>query len=279
MSFQKHLEMVEKSLAEQSAASRQTGYVGASFSIEDMKSDMVTSPDGSEQMQATFSGFASTFGNVDRHDDVIEPGAFSGLSERNSRGALKVKMFAGHDSRMVPGIWTRLTQNDAGLWAEGKLLLGTQIGSECYEQLKSGAIDSLSVGFRIPKGGYWLDEKEDGDMVRHITKAELMEISLVAIPANPQALISSVKEFDAAMTARELERLLQNRLGMSRREAKALITHGYAGIAMRDDDEHEAEVVNSNAKCDVQEAEAQARKTLQATAAFLSALRELKRNS
>lgn len=57
----------------------------------------------------------------------------------------------------------------------------TQKAKEAYALVKEGILNAISVGF-IPRD---YDEK-DGSI---ITKAELLEISLVPIPANPQAVI------------------------------------------------------------------------------------------
>ena len=259
-------------------------YAHAQFEVTDLKrlECAVDGPNGTKTdgEVAEFEGMASTFGNVDRHDDIIEAGAFQGITERNSRGTLRVKMFVGHDSRLIPGVWTQLTQNNDGLFAKGRLLLGTQLGAETYEQLKSGALDSMSVGFRIPKGGATFDTDDEEFLgTRRIQKAELFEISLVAIPANPQAVINDVKDFDSSISERELESLLKNHLGMSRRDARALVTHGIKGLSMRTDDELGAEVGEGDAASDVQEAEAKARAMVDQSMAVLHAIKVATRDS
>ncbi len=63
-------------------------------------------------------------------------------------------------------------------------------GDQVYELAKQGALRSVSVGFRSLATA---TEKIGGrDVVVH-TRAELIEISLVAIPANPNALIHEVR--------------------------------------------------------------------------------------
>ena len=70
-----------------------------------------------------------------------------------------------------------------------------------YRLCKGGFLNATSVGF-IPLE--WDAGKKEGDPSRTFTKVELLEISIVPVPANPEALVSarnqnviSAKEFDA----------------------------------------------------------------------------------
>jgi hypothetical protein len=59
--------------------------------------------------------------------------------------------------------------------------------SEQYWQLYStGFMRAVSIGF-LPKA--WRDVLEDGKRIREFTEVELLEISAVAVPANPDALV------------------------------------------------------------------------------------------
>lgn len=243
-----------------------SAYTAADFRVDDIKIDCrkMMSEDGNESTTevGVISGYAGVFSNVDRQDDIIEPGAFSNLTSRNARGALKVKMFLDHDHTRRPGIWTSLSQDDKGLLARGEFNLSTNLGRETYEEVKNGSLDAMSVGFRIPKGGAYYDKPEDEDSfsIRRITKAELFEISLVPIPANPEATIDGIKNFDVEeVSERMLERLMQNQLGMSRRQAKSFLQFGYKGLQLRSCDEQEAAAAGK-ATIDAQDAEDRARK-------------------
>lgn len=54
--------------------------------------------------------------------------------------------------------------------------------------LKAGAIDGLSIGYRIAKSSY--NENTD---IRELIELDLGEISIVTTPANEQSLVTSVK--------------------------------------------------------------------------------------
>ncbi|HAW81166.1 MAG TPA: HK97 family phage prohead protease, partial [Balneola sp.] len=57
---------------------------------------------------------------------------------------------------------------------KGRLAMGTQRGREVYELMKMGALDGLSIGYRVdPKGTYY-DEKGKR---RYLKTVDLMEIS------------------------------------------------------------------------------------------------------
>ncbi len=172
-----------------------------------------------------FEGLASVFGNKDMVGDIVAPGAF-----RDSiRSPNAIKMLWQHDSGQPIGVWKELRESDKGLEVRGNLLLSVQRGQEAHSLLKAGALDGLSIGFRIPKGGSAFD-KVSG--IRTINKADLWEVSLVTFPANPKARVSRVKMLNDAgqmPTPRELEAALRD-MGFSRRQSRAFMAKGYAGL-------------------------------------------------
>lgn len=132
---------------------------------------------------ATFTGTAST-SNRDRGRDIIVPGAFGKITAR------EIKMFRDHMREHLIGGWTKFEQHDKHLAVEGQITLLTDKGRETYALMKQGFLDGLSVGFMIEPGGASWDEAK---MTRSITKAELLECSVCALPMNKGARISSVK--------------------------------------------------------------------------------------
>jgi len=78
-----------------------------------------------------------------------------------------------------------------------------------YKLCVGGFLNATSVGF-IPIA--WDSAKKEGDPNRTFTKVELLEISIVPVPSNPEALISareqgliSVKEFEFVTKPEETE--------------------------------------------------------------------------
>ena len=134
----------------------------------------------------TFSGYASVFAEPDYFGDTIKPGAFrKTLTERKRTGG--PAMFWNHNPDEQIGVWTDLVEDERGLKVNGKLVTETARGAEALALLKAGAVNGLSIGFcasaaeRGPNGG------------RVLTDIELVEISLVSLPAASKARVTSVR--------------------------------------------------------------------------------------
>lgn len=172
----------------------------------------------------TFSGYGAVFGNVDSQGDVIQKGAFAkSLSSWKSRGKLPKMLlqhgggFLGGADDMTPvGQWVAMEENAKGLKVEGRLFaLNTERGQYIYEGLKSGELDSLSIGFQTK--AYTPSVNDEDDAVRTLTEIDLWEVSIVTFPANPKAMIDRVKMLTHEQL-RELEGGLRD-AGLSQREA------------------------------------------------------------
>jgi len=140
--------------------------------------------DGAEA--GVFEGLASTFGTRDRIGDVIEPGAFRASLAR----AARVKMLWQHDARAPIGIWERIAETPAGLMVRGRLVLEVQRAREALALLRAGAVDALSIGFSVPRGGAAFDRET---AQRRLSRIDLWEVSIVTFPANPEARVARVK--------------------------------------------------------------------------------------
>ncbi len=161
----------------------------------------------------SFSGYGAVFGNVDAYGDVIAPGAFT-KSLKSSDTPL---MFLNHDLYSLPiGLWNDLEEDGFGLKVAGSFL-DTTSGRDTYAASKAGAITGLSIGYiptEVIYGKAGTDEPS-----RTIKSLDLIEISVVTIPANSKARIVDVKSFQSED---DYERELI-RLGMRRDEAKSFL--------------------------------------------------------
>lgn len=156
----------------------------------------------------SFEGYASVFNNKDLGNDVIRRGAFlESISERSPKG---VKLLYQHKSDEPIGVIDSLEEDSKGLKIKGRLAMGTQKGKEVFELMKMGALDSMSIGYRLKPDGYKYDPK---DKRRIIKSVDLMEISLVTFPMNPKAKVTKVKL--AEMNPTEIEKYLRDVGGMS----------------------------------------------------------------
>jgi HK97 family phage prohead protease len=67
---------------------------------------------------------------------------------------------------------------------------------EAWQSVKMGLVRAVSIGFRSLEEAY---DREKGGW--HFLRTEVMELSLVTIPANSDAMISQIKSIDGAMRA------------------------------------------------------------------------------
>jgi len=165
-----------------------------------------------DEMKGEFTGYASVFGNVDLGGDIVERGAFQKSLRR--KGYRKVKMLYQHDTKQPIGVFDMIKEDENGLFVKGRLAMQTQKGKEVFELMKMGAIDGLSVGYRVDAKGYAYDDKRKK---RRLKEVDLMEISAVTFPMNPKANLVSVK---SDRTIREWETFLREEGGLSRSESK-----------------------------------------------------------
>jgi HK97 family phage prohead protease len=139
-----------------------------------------------EAEPGTFEGYASTFGNVDAYGDVFQRGCFRQSVSTNPTRPL----LWAHSMSEPIGVVT-LEEDSKGLRARGKIVLETQRGREAYELLKAGAVQAMSIGFR-PRD---FQRTETG---LKFTEVEVVETSLVPVPANSEAKILKVKSIGEA---------------------------------------------------------------------------------
>lgn len=171
------------------------------------------------EAQGRFAGYASQFGGVDSYGDTVVPGAFKKSLKKRER---PVAMRWNHYGPII-GKWTRIEEDEKGLYVEGELTLGHSVADDCYALLKHGAVTGLSIGYYPRK--YTDTTLEDGRVVRELKEIELVEISIVEMPADLGAQIGDVKSaIDEATTLKDIERLLRDAGGFSRADATALVS-------------------------------------------------------
>ena len=166
-----------------------------------------------------FSGYVAVFDNVDLGDDVIEKGAFKQF--KTTRDG-KIRIALDHDLRKLAGK-ASFTQDDHGLFLEGRLNLNVSYVKDAYELMKDGTLDGMSVGFDILDGGQEVKKSNTGRRIRHITKAELWEGSIVPFGMNPEAKIEQVKNYNN-QDIHKLEKIAQQH-GCSRKVALAIVNN------------------------------------------------------
>jgi HK97 family phage prohead protease len=159
----------------------------------------------SDAEEGTFEGHAAIFGKLNSFDEIVMPGAFKKTLKVRAKG--KVKMLRQHRQDTIIGVWEELREDKDGLFVRGKLLTEIQAAKETLILLKAKALDGLSIGFRTI-----VEEFDSKKKQIRLLELDLFEISLVAIPSQAAALVTSVRAMspEEITTKRELEIALRD---------------------------------------------------------------------
>lgn len=168
-----------------------------------------------EGKQGVFSGYASTFNNVDSYGDTIYSGAYKKTIDSRQR---PIQMLFNHQQGVI-GKWLVMKEDEKGLYVEGELTPGHSKAIDVYASMMHGAVSGLSIGYRPTiatpndKGGNDLYE------------IDLVEISVVESPADINAQVGRIKSMiDEAMTLKDIEHLLRDAGRFSKNDATALVS-------------------------------------------------------
>lgn len=127
--------------------------------------------------------FIATDETLDRYNEVIK---LDGWDTKNYLANPVVPDCHNYDSVMrILGRSTQLSIADGKMINRVQFAMDNPMGAMAYKMAKGGFIKSESVGF-IPVE--WINGGK-GEPDRTYTKQELLEISLVVVPANPGATI------------------------------------------------------------------------------------------
>lgn len=143
--------------------------------------------------QGTFEGHAAIFNNVDRVGDQIVRGAFAKSLAEHAAAGTKPALLWAHNPAEPVGIILEIREDDAGLFLKGQLADTTR-GREARELMRLGAL-AMSIGYRTRAA----DKRPGGG--RTLKEIDVVECSLVSIPANPSARIAAVKSAENAAAA------------------------------------------------------------------------------
>lgn len=133
------------------------------------------------------AGYASTDA-VDSYNEIVRPAAF--YSSLASYLQHPILLF-GHDWWSKPiGKVTLAEVRERGLYIEAEIADTTE-GRDVKTLIEFGILKAYSIGFQLRKGGY---VEHDNDQPNEIIDLDLLEISVVNVPANREALIEEIKK-------------------------------------------------------------------------------------
>lgn len=171
-----------------------------------------------------FSGYGSVFDVVDSYNEVVAPGAFTNsLAELKAKGRA-LPILWQHRTGDPIGDWQAMSEDSIGLKGEGALWLeDAPYARIAYRGMKSRAITGLSIGYYVLKSSY--NEKT---WIRTLEEVELVECSIVTVPANDEARIDAIKAriaHGALPDLPDFEKLLRE-AGFSKTQAAVIANRG-----------------------------------------------------
>lgn len=178
-------------------------------------------------------GYGSKFGNIDRVGDIVVKGAFADDLDRMMSEA--VYMYQ-HESKQTIGRFIDAKEDDYGLWYKAQLS-DIPVARDVYTLIKDGVLKKNSIGYSIREYD-WLNSENLEQYVtdeptlheiqkalyygRALKKVEVLEISVVSVPANRGADITGVKQLllDGLTFDQQASLLLDGLKGLNRRIAE-----------------------------------------------------------
>jgi HK97 family phage prohead protease/HK97 family phage major capsid protein len=144
-------------------------------------------PESTDGIQSVYiEGYASTT-DIDRMNDVIP----SAVWEKGISNYLKNPIILSqHDHDDPIGRMVDYRIDSKGLWVKARI---SAAADEVYGLVKDGVVTAFSVGFRVIDAAY--DAATELFVIKEL---ELVEISVVSIPANQNTLFSLSKAFSDA---------------------------------------------------------------------------------
>ena len=159
-------------------------------------------------------GIATT-PTVDRVGDVVEP---EGMIQR---GPVKLHLYHKHDLPVGHVTFGRPTKK--GVPFEAEIPDVKEAGTvrervnEAWHSVKYKLLDAVSIGFSAFEDG--IEPLKNGGF--RFTKWEILELSLVGVPANPEAVITAFKSADSATIRKALGVKPEDELGNAVRLIRA----------------------------------------------------------
>ena len=145
----------------------------------------------------TVCGYAATFDDEpDSYGDVIIRGAFAETlgrwAELEAEGK-HIPLLYGHnmqDPACNIGYVTLAREDERGLYVEAKFDPDSETAQYVRKLVKEGRLYQFSFSYHINKAS---DGTREGKYVYELHKLDLLEVSLVQVPANRHAVVTEVK--------------------------------------------------------------------------------------
>lgn len=128
-----------------------------------------------------FTGYAALFDVRDRGGDVIRAGAFADA-------AAPLPLLWQHDPARRIGAVSTVREDARGLMVSATIDTVNPIARQAAQLLADGAVTGLSFGYRV-KSAHAGPMGRGGAPTRVLTAIDLVEVSLVSSPMQPDARV------------------------------------------------------------------------------------------
>lgn len=166
----------------------------------------------------TVFGYLSAFGNIDSDRDIIIKGAFAkSIQERGpeSSTARKIAYLFAHDQRVPIGRFTKLEEQDFGLYYEAELDTVPFVQDTVKPQMISKTLNNHSIGYNYVYDRMEYDQEQDAFICKEIS---LFEGSVLTLGANENTPVGGFKQYleqtdkynEMSMTADKLLKSMGN---------------------------------------------------------------------
>lgn len=161
-------------------------------------------------------GYAAVFGPLSEDLGGFRERVDRQAFNRSLQSGKDIRALVDHDSAKVLGRSSnqtlRLAADDHGLRVEIDLP-NTTYAADIRALLERGDVSQMSFGFLLSAGGDKWERSADGSRLRTLLDVDLIEVSLVSIPAYPDtsAAVRSMRGVEAKARAQDLW-LVRNRL-------------------------------------------------------------------
>ena len=147
----------------------------------------------------TISGYFSTYDRIpDSYGDVIAPGAFTETIKAREESGHPFPLCWNHDLDQIIGKVDSIEDTEKGPLMTASFF-DTPLAQEKREIVKSGVVYQFSFAYDVKDAAQVT--LEDGTKANELRQIDLFEVSIVPIPANPRAEVTSIKSEDIVSCA------------------------------------------------------------------------------
>lgn len=147
-----------------------------------------------ESDSGTISGYFSTYDRIpDSYGDIIAPGAFTDTIKARKESGHPFPLCWNHDLDQIIGMVDTIEDDEKGPLMTASFF-DTPLAQEKREIVKSGVVYQFSFAYDVKESEVVV--LEDGTKANELRKLDLFEVSIVPIPANQNAVMTSIKSED-----------------------------------------------------------------------------------